>query len=448
MGDNGERRLDLSRYFTRLASLDPVVVSGRASKVIGLVIESRGPRTRVGELCEIEGHDSSVLLAETVGFSGVKTLLMPLGDMAGIEPGARVTACGSPLEIPVGPAVLGRVLGGLGQPIDGKGPVIADERYSVQALPPEPLERKPITEPLHVGVRCIDGPLTCGRGQRLGIFAGSGVGKSMLLGMMARNTSADVSVVALVGERGREVREFIERELGPGGLRRSCVVCATSDQPPLVRMKAAFVATTIAEYFRDQGCDVLFMMDSVTRFAMAQREVGLAAGEPPATRGYTPSVFATLPRLLERTGASARGTITAFYTVLVDGDDLNEPISDAIRGTLDGHIVLSREIASLGQYPPVDVLASVSRAMPHVTSAEHQRAAQVLRAVSATYRDSQDLINIGAYVPGSNPRIDFAISAMDDVRAYLKQGLHERSSFEEAQSRLLEISSRAGCPFR
>jgi len=299
-------RIDLSRYFRRLEGLDPVVVSGRVSKVIGLTIESRGPRTRVGEICEIAGRDGGTLMAETVGFSGNQTVLMALGDMGGIEPGVRVVAGGAPLRVGVGPGVLGRVLDGLGRPTDGKGPLHVDKWYPVQAPSPKPLERKPIAEPLPVGVRCIDGPLTCGRGQRLGIFAGSGVGKSMLLGMMARNTAADVSIVALVGERGREVREFIERELGPEGLARSCVVCATSDQMPLVRVKAAFVATTIAEYFRDQGLDVLFVMDSVTRFAMAQREVGLAAGEPPATRGYTPSVFSALPRLLERTGAAAR----------------------------------------------------------------------------------------------------------------------------------------------
>lgn len=440
-------RFSLARFFKGLDSLDPVVCCGNISQVIGLTIESRGPITNVGELCEIPTPRGEPLLVETVGFLEDRTILMPLGEMAGIGPGSPVVAMGTSLRVRVGDKLLGRVIDGLGRPVDGKGPVAATDWYPAHRSPPNALERKPITEPLSVGVRCIDGTLTVGRGQRLGIFAGSGVGKSILLGMIARNTSADVSVIALVGERGREVREFIERDLGEEGLKRSCVVAATSDQPPLVRIKAALVATAVAEYFRDKGLDVVLMMDSVTRFAMAQREVGLAVGEPPATRGYTPSVFALLPRLLERAGSSASGTITGFYTVLVDGDDFNEPIADAIRGTLDGHIVLSRELASIGHYPAIDVLASVSRVMPRVTSAEHQHYARLLRATVATYRDAQDLINIGAYVPGSNPKIDFAISVMDGVNAYLRQGIPERAELGEALSGLAAIFGHRKHPF-
>ena len=350
-----------------------------------------------------------------------------------------MTATGSPLVIPVGQNLLGRILDGLGQPIDGRGYISADRYQSILGEVPMPLDRQRITKPLSVGVRAIDGLLSVGRGQRIGVFAGSGVGKSTLLGMMARNTEADVNVIALVGERGREVREFLERDLGPEGLERSVVVVATSDQPALVRIKAAMVATTIAEFFRDQGRDVLFVMDSVTRLAIAQREVGLAVGEPPATRGYTPSVFAMLPRLLERTGPGRKGTITAFYTVLVEGDDMNEPITDTVRGILDGHIVLDRAIAEKNHYPAIDVLASVSRLMVEVTDKEHQNYAGRLRASLAVYRDAEDLINIGAYQAGSNTDIDLAVELQPKITAFLQQGIYETSSWEETLEQLAQI---------
>jgi flagellum-specific ATP synthase len=379
------------------------------------------------------------VLAEAVGFRDAKVLLMPLGELGGIAAGSEVVALGKPLQIAVSDAVLGRVLDGLGRPIDGVGPIAEARRTDINAAPPDALGRKRVTEPLGVGVRAIDGLLTVGKGQRVGIFAGSGVGKSTILGMIARNTAADVNVIALVGERGKEVRDFLERDLGEAGLKRSVVVVATSDQPALVRIKAAFVATRIAEYFRDQGLDVMLMMDSVTRFAMAQREVGLAIGEPTTTRGYTPSVFALLPKLLERTGTSEHGTITALYTVLVDGDDMNEPIADAVRSILDGHVVLSRKLAAGNHYPAIDVLASVSRVMPDVVPPAHAAAASAIRDVLATYRDAEDLVNIGAYVAGSNPRVDRALSRIDHVRAFLRQGIDERSTFDESQQALTTL---------
>jgi flagellum-specific ATP synthase len=345
------------------------------------------------------------------------------------------------LTVEVGENLLGRVLDGLGRPFDGRGPLNGDAQYPLQNSPPDPLERQRIKEPLPVGVRAIDGLLTCGKGQRIGIFAGSGVGKSTLLGMMARNTTADVNVIGLVGERGREVREFIERDLGPEGLARSVVVVATSDQPALIRLKGAYTATAIAEYFRDKGYDVLFMMDSVTRFAAAQREVGLAVGEPPATRGYPPSVFAIMPKLLERTGPGRAGTITALYTVLVEGDDMNEPIADTVRGILDGHIVLSRRLADRGHYPAIDVLASVSRVMPEVISREHLRAAIQVKEMMAAYQEMEDLINIGAYQSGTNPRVDRAISLIESIRGFLKQDVDEGSTLDAALTGLLDIAA-------
>jgi len=349
-------------------------------------------------------------------------------------------AHGAPLEIGVTDHLLGRVLNGLGRPMDGKGTIVADNRTVVTAAPPAPLSRKRVTEPLALGIRAIDGMLTCGKGQRVGVFSGSGVGKSTILGMIARNTAADVNVIALVGERGKEVRDFIERDLGEEGLRRSVVVVSTSDQPALVRIKAAFVAMTIAEFFRDQGLDVMFMMDSITRFAMAQREIGLAIGEPTTTRGYTPSVFATLPKLLERAGTSEKGTITGLFSVLVDGDDMNEPVADAVRSILDGHIVLSRQLASANQYPAIDVLQSVSRVMPDVTDQNHYTAASGVRDTLATYREAEDLINIGAYVPGSNPRVDRALSKIEAVRHFLKQGIYETSSYETTLAKLMSVA--------
>ncbi|PWK12712.1 flagellar protein export ATPase FliI [Tumebacillus permanentifrigoris] len=430
--------LKLERYLRRLDRTRTIKVNGKVSKVIGLTIESKGPVATIGDVCTIESEGAPSIYAEVVGFRENNVLLMPLGELGAIGPGHDVVATGSSLQIPVGPHLLGRVLNGLGEPIDGKGPLDCREHVSAMQQPPNPLTRKRILEPLSVGVRCIDGLLTVGRGQRVGLFAGSGVGKSTLLGMMARNTTADINVIALIGERGREVREFIEKDLGEEGLKRSVLVVATSDQPPLVRIKGAMVATSIAEYFRDQGQDVVLMMDSVTRFAMAQREVGLAVGEPPTTRGYTPSVFALLPRLLERAGTGHSGTITAFYTVLVDGDDMNEPVADAVRGILDGHIVLSRSLANRGHFPAIDVLASVSRVMNELVTPEHRRAANTVKKLSSIYKESEDLINIGAYQRGSNLQIDRAIQFASTIESFTTQDVHEKMDLEHTQSMLIE----------
>jgi FliI/YscN family ATPase len=424
--------LDLARFYQVLDELDPIRCTGRVVQVIGLTIEAAGLACQVGEVCSIvtqPGTRAEPILAEVVGFRNDRVLLMPLGEMAGIAPGSEVIASGSGFSVVVGPGLVGRVVDGLGRPIDGKGP-IAGQRCGVGRPPPAALLRQRIVEPLATGVRAIDGVLTCGRGQRLGIFAGAGVGKSTLLGMIARGVSADVTVIALIGERGREVREFIERDLGPEGLARAVVVVSTSDQPALVRVKGAWVATAIAEYFRDQGLHVCFLMDSVTRFAMAQREIGLTVGEPPAAKGYTPSVFALLPKLMERTGAADRGTITSFYSVLVEGDDMQEPIADTVRSILDGHIVLSRELAAENHYPAIDVLNSISRLMNDVTSDEHRRAAGQLREVLATYAGARDLVNIGAYVAGSNPAIDYALQALPRVREFLRQPATEIAGYE------------------
>ncbi|MHB1549998.1 MAG: flagellar protein export ATPase FliI [Vulcanimicrobiaceae bacterium] len=429
------------KYIGLIESSDLVRQNGKVRQVIGVVIESLGPNMAIGETCHLlYKPDAEPVLAEVVGFRDNKVLIMPLGDLTGIGAGSDVVTLGKTLEIGVTDRLLGRILDGLGRPIDGKGRIVAERRARVLAAPPDPLTRKRVAEPLSLGIRAIDGLLTCGKGQRVGIFAGSGVGKSTILGMIARNTSADINVIALVGERGKEVRDFIERDLGEEGLRRSVVVVSTSDQPALVRIKAAFVATTIAEFFRGAGLDVMFMMDSVTRFAMAQREVGLAIGEPTTTRGYTPSVFALLPRLLERAGTACVGTITGLYSVLVDGDDMNEPVADAVRSILDGHIVLSRQLAAANQYPAIDVLASVSRVMPDVVDKNQCSAASAIRDVLATYRDAEDLINIGAYVAGSNPRVDLALSKIEAIRHFLRQGIYETSSFEQTVSRLMSIA--------
>ena len=424
-----------------LAQLPLVKINGRVAQVVGLVAESQGPDVRVGDLCRICFRDGSHGLdAEVVGFRDDRVLLMPLGDLREVGPGCDVISTNHPLEVGVGEALLGRILDGLGEPMDDRGPLAATDFYPLYAEPPHPLRRQMVERPLSVGVRVVDGMLTLGTGQRIGIFAGSGVGKSTLLGMMARYTTADVNVISLVGERGREVREFIERDLGPEGLARSVLIIATSDQPPLIRLKAALTATAVAEYFRDQGRNVLLMMDSVTRVARAQREIGLAIGEPPATRGYTPSVFEMLPRLLERAGAGERGSITGIYTVLVEGDDMNEPVADTVRGVLDGHIVLSRKIASRNFYPAVSVLESVSRVMPAIVSPEHLAAAGRIRDLMATYAESEDLINIGAYKAGSNARVDWALSHLDSVRAFLEQRVDESSSFEETDRRMLALA--------
>jgi flagellum-specific ATP synthase len=432
--------VELEKYIKKLEKLNLLRYRGRIVQIVGLTIEAEGLTGCLGEICYIKTPTGKIM-AEIVGFRGERSLLMPLGEMNGIGPGCEVVATGEPFRVGVGPGLLGRVLDGLGRPIDGKGPVAFEEWYPVLSERCNPLERQRIREVLPLGIKAIDGLLTCGKGQRLGIFAGSGVGKSILLGMAARYTKADVSVIALIGERGREVREFVEKVLGPEGLSRSVVVAATSDQPALVRLKGAFLATAIAEYFRDRGQDVLLIMDSVTRFAMAQREVGLAIGEPPATRGYTPSVFALLPQLLERAGTSPKGTITGLYAVLVDGDDFNEPIADAIRGTLDGHIVLSRELAAQNHYPAIDVLNSVSRVMIDIVSKEHLEKAARLKSILATYREAKDLIEVGAYRMGSNPKIDYAIKMIDRCNQFLRQGIEESYSFEETEKQLFQLFS-------
>jgi len=420
---------------------------GRVRDLIGLIVEATGVEAEVGEVCRIEtGRGRPGVPAEVVGFRSGRTLLMALGDAAGMRPGATVVATGRPLQVEVSDALLGRALDGLGRPLDRLGPVAAGVSRTVDAPPPDALERPRITERVSLGVRAMDSLVPCGRGQRLGIFAGSGVGKSSLLGMIARATSAEVNVICLVGERGREVREFMERDLGPEGLARSVVVVATSDQPALVRLKAAFTATTIAEHFRDQGADVVLMMDSVTRFAMAQREVGLAIGEPPATRGYTPSVFALLPKLLERSGSAPAGTITGLYTVLVDGDDMNEPVADAVRSILDGHVVLSRDLAHAGHYPAIDVLASVSRLVGEVVTPETRAHGNAVRSLMATYREKADLIAIGAYQPGTDPATDAAIAARGAIDGFLRQGTDERTTAEEADAHLAGLASLAVAP--
>ena len=420
---------------------------GRVRDLIGLIVEATGLEAEVGEVCTIDtGRGRPAVPAEVVGFRAGRTLLMALGEATGIGPGARVSASGRALRVDVSDDLLGRALDGLGRPLDGLGPIASGRSRAVESPPPDPLERPRIRERVSLGVRALDALVPCGRGQRLGIFAGSGVGKSSLLGMIARSTSADVNVICLVGERGREVREFIERDLGPEGMARSVVVVATSDQPALVRIKAAFTATTIAEHFRDQGRDVMLMMDSVTRFAMAQREVGLAIGEPPATRGYTPSVFALLPKLLERSGTSPRGTITGLYTVLVDGDDMNEPIADAVRSILDGHVVLSRDLAHAGHYPAIDVLASVSRLVGEVVDDEVRAAGNEVRRLMAAHREKADLIAIGAYQPGSDAVTDAAIAARDPIDGFLRQPVSERASAEEADAALTRLALLAGVP--
>ncbi|WP_336786023.1 flagellar protein export ATPase FliI [Paenibacillus sp. MMO-177] len=432
-------KLDSSKYTDQLRHLDPIRVNGKVTQVIGLTVESEGPDASIGDVCLIyPAKGVKPIKAEVVGFRDNKVILMPLGELHAISPGCDVVGTGKPLSVQVGSELLGKVLDGLGQPLDGSFLPSRMQHYSTHNEPSNPLARPRVQETLSIGVRAIDGLLTVGRGQRVGIFAGSGVGKSTLLGMIARNTSADVNVIALIGERGREVLEFIEKDLGPEGLARSVVIVATSDQPALIRIKGALIATSIAEYFRDRGLNVMLMMDSVTRYAMAQREVGLAIGEPPATRGYTPSVFATLPKLLERAGTGPNGSITAFYTVLVDGDDMNEPIADAVRGILDGHIVLNRQLANKGHFPAIDVLASVSRVMKEIVTEEHQEAANQLKMLLSVYRDSEDLINIGAYQRGTNEKIDTAIENIDAIYEFTRQKTNEKVTLADSKERLLQ----------
>lgn len=427
----------LEKYKNLVEHTEMIKYSGRVSKLIGLTIEANGPAVEIGEVCKIFAlKGNSFITAEVIGFRDNVVVLMPFGDMTGIGPGSKVVATGSYLSAEVGEALLGRVLDGLGKPIDQYAPPILHSRYQVDNQPPNPLTRDKIEEVLPLGITAIDALLTCGRGQRVGIFAGSGVGKSTLLGMIAKNSNADINVIALIGERGREVREFIENELGPDGLAKSVVIVATSDQPALVRVKGAMLATAVAEYFRDHGKNVILMMDSLTRFSMAQREVGLAVGEPPVTKGYTPSVFALLPKLLERSGNSDKGSITGLYTVLVDGDDMNEPIADAVRGILDGHIVLSRKLAAQGYYPAIDVLESVSRVMPAVVDDDHVIIARKIKELLAVYKEAEDLIVIGAYVSGTDARIDEAIRKVESIKSFLTQGTHEHFTFEETVEKM------------
>ncbi len=423
------KHISCDKYQKLLETKSFVRYSGKVTKVVGLTIESEGPETHIGALCHIMSRNDRPVLAEVVGFKEKQVLLMPIGDMTGIGPGNLVVAADKDLEVGVGPSLLGRVLDGLGNPMDDGGPLSIETYYPVNSMPPNPMTRPRIQQILPLGVKCIDGLLTVGKGQRMGIFAGSGVGKSTLMGMIARNTKADINVIALIGERGREVRDFLERDLGEEGLKRSVVVIATSDQPALIRLKGALVATAIAEYFRDTGKDVLLLMDSLTRFSMAQREIGLAVGEPPVTRGYTPSVYAIMPKLLERSGTSNKGSITGLYSVLVDGDDMNEPITDTARGILDGHIALSRKMAHRNHYPAIDVLSSISRVMNDIVEDSHKQSANELRRNLAIYGDAEDLINVGAYVKGSNPAIDRSIELNPSINGFLTQGIFERYSY-------------------
>ena len=418
---------------------------GKVAKVVGLTIESIGPMAKLNDLCLIRSNSAAgVVKAEVVGFRDDRVLLMPYDNVEGVGLGSWVENTGAPLQVPVSEELLGLTLDGVGEPMNADSLGADCAHYSVEAAPPDPLSRKIIDEVLTLGVKAVDGLLTIGKGQRIGIFAGSGVGKSTLMGMFARNTKADINVIAPIGERGREVREFIERDLGEEGMRRSVVVVATSDKPALIRKKAAQTATAIAEYFRDQGKDVLLMMDSLTRFSMAQREIGLASGEPPVSRGYPPSVYAQMPKLLERAGNSDRGSITGLYTVLVDGDDFNEPITDTARGILDGHIVLSRQMAQKNHYPAIDILQSISRVMSSIITKEHKVAAGKMKQVLATYQEAEDLINIGAYKAGSNPDIDFAIDKIRAVNAFLQQQTDEKFTFEESLQQMLDIFSEDG----
>lgn len=432
-------------YLDIIKKTNTIKEVGKITEIIGLTIESDGPKSSIGDLCYIyNDYNDKPTMAEVVGFKKDKILLMPLGSPDGIRPGANVVNTGSAMKIGVGNQLIGRVLDGLGRPIDTLGDIRFSEYRSTRAEAINPLKRKRISEPLALGIKSVDGFTTVGKGQRLGIFAGSGVGKSTTLGMMAKNTSADLNVIALVGERGREVKEFIEEILGTEGMKRSIVIAATSEQPSLVKIKAAFVATTIAEYFRDKGMDVLFMLDSVTRIAMAQREVGLAIGEPPATRGYTPSVFAMMPKLMERAGTTENGTITGLYTVLVEGDDFNEPISDTARSILDGHIVLSRALAHKNHYPAIDVLQSLSRVMGDVTEDEHRRAAGAIRNLLAVHAKNEDLINIGAYVNGSDPVCDKAIALMGQIDRFLKQSVKDKIDYGETVNSIIELGRLSG----
>jgi len=427
-----QKTIDIGKYREALDKLDTLEYAGRVTKIVGLAVEATGPASRIGDICHVHTLDKErIVRAEIVGFRDGQTLLMPFGSVEGIGLGSYVVYTGASLRVPVGKNLRGRVLDALGNPFDNMPVPEAEDWYPADNAPPNPLDRERISEVLPLGIKAIDGMLTVGRGQRLGIFSGSGVGKSTLLGMIARYAVADVNVIVLVGERGREVRDFVERDLGEDGLKKSVLVIATSDQPALLRLKCAMTGTAIAEYFRDCGMKVLLLMDSLTRFAMAQREIGMAAGEPPVSRGFPPSVYTILPKLLERTGMSDKGSITGLYTVLVEGDDLNEPISDTVRGILDGHIVLSRAIANSNHYPPIDVLASVSRVMPDIISKEHLASFGSIKNLIAVYREAEDLINIGAYRRGANPEIDRSVELHASIRGFLRQDTAEHHSFDE-----------------
>jgi len=435
-----QETIDIKKYSSFIEANPFVKKIGKISRIIGLMIESDGPGVAIGSICTVKSRIRPHILAQVVGFRNNQTLLMPLGDIDGVEPGCAIEATEEQPSFSVSSEIIGRVLDGNGKPIDGKGPIPLGTEYPIMGTSINPLSRARVNQSLDVGVRSINGLLTCAKGQRIGIMAGTGLGKSVLLGMIARNTEAEINVIALIGERGREVKEFIDENLGPEGLKRSIVIAAASDQPPLVRLRGAFIATTIAEYFRDQGKDVLLMMDSITRFALAQREIGLSVGEPPTTKGYPPSTFSLIPKLLERAGTSeGSGTITGLYTVLVEGDDINEPVSDSVRAVLDGHIVLDRELAAHNHYPAIDVLSSVSRLMIDVISKEHYDLSMKMKDFLATYNEAKDLINIGAYTKGSNPKWDIAINKIDRINAYLQQGIMETVTMGECLNALKEI---------
>ena len=425
-----------SSILNSIDGIDTVSPEGRISQIIGLVIEATGLEGSLGELCLIRTKDNRTIQAEIVGFKGNKILMMPFEEIMGISPGSPVSVNPQPMNIPVGNQLLGRILDGMGNPIDGKGPITGTQFQPVYNVPPDPLDRKRITEIISTGIRSIDGFLTLGKGQRIGIFSGSGIGKSVLLGMISRFTTAEVNVIALIGERGREVREFIERDLGPEGLKRSVVIVATSDQSAMVRIKGSLIATAIAEYFRDEGKNVMFMMDSLTRVAMAQREIGLAIGEPPTTKGFTPSVFSFLPKLLKRTGAGKKGSITGLYAVLVEGDDMDDPIGDTARSILDGHIILSRKLSTKGHYPAVDVLDSVSRLFPDIADENHIKCTRELIELLSEYREAEDMISIGAYSEGSNPKVDRALQLKSKIDEFLRQDINEPSQFDDTLNSL------------
>ncbi len=436
-----EDKLDLQRFEAALKGCDPLRWNGVVKEVTGLLVESQGPACAVGSFCEIRTNQGRTIRTQVAGFRNGRILSIPLEEIDGLEPGNSIVARSEDAAVRVGPDLLGRVLDGFGKPIDGGGPVSGDQSYRLFSDPPGPMQRAHIERPLATGIRAIDGLLPCGLGQRIGIFGGSGVGKSTLLGAMSSQNSADVTVIALIGERNREVRQFIEKELGPEGRSRSVTVVATSDRPAPLRIRACFVALAVAEYFRDQGKNVLLVIDSVTRLAMAQREIGLAAGEPPSQKGYTPSVFAMMPKIFERAGAFHGGTITGFFTVLVEGDDQNEPIADAVRGILDGHIVLSRELGRSGHYPAIDILSSVSRVASLVSSKAHMSCAQKLREALACYRSAEDLIQLGAYVSGSNPKLDASIRVREQILGFLRQDASEKAGLEKTLLALTELSS-------